>query len=90
VCCTPVIPALRRLRQERYKFEPNLGYVVTCLKKKEGRKEGGREGGKEGGREGEGRGGKEGRKKKSQGCVHSPYSPGTRTMPGPFRPLTGL
>jgi hypothetical protein len=30
----PVIPALRRLRQENSKFEANLGYKVrSCLKK---------------------------------------------------------
>jgi hypothetical protein len=32
---TPVIPALGRLRQEDYKFQVGLGYIVrSCLKKK--------------------------------------------------------
>jgi hypothetical protein len=30
----PVIPALRRLRQEHHKFKPSLGFVAKpCLKK---------------------------------------------------------
>jgi hypothetical protein len=45
---TPVIPALRRLRQGNCELEASLGYIVsTCLKKEE---EGGRkkdEGGEE-------------------------------------------
>jgi hypothetical protein len=37
----PVIPALRRLRQEGFKFETSLGYIVIhCLKKKKEQKEG--------------------------------------------------
>jgi hypothetical protein len=32
--CTPVIPALGRLRQENYKFKVSLGYTERiCLKK---------------------------------------------------------
>jgi hypothetical protein len=31
---TPIIPALRRLRQKRHKFKVSQGYLVrTCLKK---------------------------------------------------------
>jgi hypothetical protein len=33
--CTPVIPALRRLRQEDHEFEVDLSIIVRpCLKKK--------------------------------------------------------
>jgi hypothetical protein len=36
--CTPILPALRRLRQEDWKFKDSLGYITRpCLKKKEGR-----------------------------------------------------
>jgi hypothetical protein len=57
----PVIPALRRLRQEDLKFEAGVGYTARpCHKKEEKRGGEGREG--EGGRERE-RKRKEGRKK---------------------------
>jgi hypothetical protein len=33
-CCTPIISALRRQRQEDLEFKASLGYKVrTCLKK---------------------------------------------------------
>jgi hypothetical protein len=31
--CTPVIPALRRLRQEDHEFKASLGYITTKKKK---------------------------------------------------------
>jgi hypothetical protein len=35
VVCMPVIPALRRQRQENYKLKDSLGYTgKTCFKKK--------------------------------------------------------
>jgi hypothetical protein len=39
--CTLVIPALRRLRQEDWNLEANLGYTSrrTCLKKRERERE---------------------------------------------------
>jgi hypothetical protein len=37
---TPVITALRRLRQEDHEFEVSLGYVVKCCVNKKKRKEG--------------------------------------------------
>jgi hypothetical protein len=36
----PVIPALRRLRHEEYKFETKVGYIARpCLKTKQNNKE---------------------------------------------------
>jgi hypothetical protein len=38
--CTPVIPALRRQRQQNCEFEASLGlYRETCLKKRKKEKE---------------------------------------------------
>jgi hypothetical protein len=34
-CCTPVIPALKRLRQEGLKFKASLGYIVRTFSKKQ-------------------------------------------------------
>jgi hypothetical protein len=34
---TPVIPALRRLKQEDVEFEARLGYMVRCCLKRKGR-----------------------------------------------------
>jgi hypothetical protein len=37
---TPIIPALKRLKQENHEFKDNIGYIVRhCLKKKKGKKE---------------------------------------------------
>jgi hypothetical protein len=59
--CTPIIPGLRRLKQEDVTFEASLRYIERlCLRKKERRKEGRKEGREEGREEG---GRKEGKAK---------------------------
>jgi hypothetical protein len=51
--CKPVIPALRKLRQEDYEFRLAQPHSESLsIKKKERRKEGGREGGRKAEREG--------------------------------------
>jgi hypothetical protein len=59
---TPVIPALRRLRQEDHKFEVRVSYIAGPCKRKERRKEGRREGKR--GRKRERRKEREGRKER--------------------------
>jgi hypothetical protein len=36
--CTPIIPALGRLKQENHKFEASLGYIVRPMLRKKKKK----------------------------------------------------